>query len=271
MTRPDVKPVSSLMHTLYQRYQFLQRRRLLRWKYPLQRDLPPSRELLDDLLWPVQVPELDLRPLLGDVEEIARRHQLDVLDLLAVVLANSTPAQRDSGNRPVDDIELLTLRLDRLRQVISGVERHVDALEHTIQATGARSEGYWKAQQWSSSELVTWLRLSSRTWRSVHRFKQPLTRGIKALDEAERSSTVKDARAGQVWLQRLFPDVLLNSWEYVPLLVHLGLWALHSAHALGDPAAIRIAAARHLRYLKQLETPEDVDQIDHLRTGEVQP
>lgn len=265
----DPQPAAVLAKGLYQRYLALQRRRLIRWKHPRRGEYPLDQQAIRDLLWPLQIDPLEHRTLLGDVEHIAQRYRLDVFDLVAVVLADSTPTQRISRLPPADDIEVLTIKIDTLRRVLSAIEVHVNDLEYKVHSTNARPEGYWKATVWSPQELVMQLSLSRRSWERMHR---RLGSDKHEVDhESGRFSTAPDTKIGQSWLRHLLPETEINSWELLPLLVHLGVWTLQQREPPGPPGELQKATKRYLRYLKQLDTEEDCAQINALRTVPSRP
>ena len=237
----------------------LQLQRRFRRKQPA-----TDRDTLDRMLWPIKLDTGDLERLLDRVEDIAYDLKLDVLDILAVALAHSTPSERQQTHQEVDEVQLLTLRFGRLRHLLDALDNHVDGLEAKVEAALRKPYYQWHPQTWSGEQLLEKFQIPDIYWPRLLRQRQ---RRIPGPDDAGRRESMElDTHAGAVWLRQLLPKAEIAAHEVGPMLTHLGVWALRAWAIPDGPETARDAAKRILRHLRHLENGDDRWQIELLRT-----
>lgn len=220
---------------------------------------PSNTATLDELLWPTILPGEDLDMLLDQADDLAYRHHIDVLDVVAVILVHSGPSQRQRVHEDADELELLTLRVGRLQQILGALSVQVDALEDRLQAS-------WKPREWSAKELLDKFNVPEVYWPRLLRQRR---RRVEQLPTDVAAQL--DLHAGTVWLRDLLPKAKLTIHEVTPLLTHLGVWALRRGAGGEPPESVRDAATRLLRQLRGLGTADDLAQLSALRTGRAAP
>lgn len=255
MNQHNPEAAENLTAALLAEHHALQLQRRFRRKQPA-----ADRDTLDQILWPIRLDAKDVVRVLDRIEDVAYDLKLDPL-----VLAHSTPAERQQIHHGVDEIQLLTLRFGQLRQLLDALDTHVDGLEAEVQATLGYPYRPWQPQTWSAKQLLEKFRLPDIYWPRLLRERR---RRIPEQDDGgTRESAELDVHAGTVWLRQLLPKAELAAYEVGPMLTHLGVWALQVQSLPDQTETVRDAAKRILHHLRHLENDDDHWQIELLRTN----
>jgi hypothetical protein len=254
MNSPDDEAAARQTEQLVADHHALQTERRAR---RAQRGAAPAPEdaALGTLLWPVILEDGDLQMLLDRADDLAYRYHIDVLDVVAAVLIHSSPSQRQRLHEDADELELMTLRLGRLKQILDALCVQVDALEDQLGPA-------WQPREWSAQELLGKFSIAETHWPRLLR-----QRRYRVEQQPTDAAAQLDVHAGAVWLRDLLPEARLTIHEVTPLLNHLGVWALRHQAGGHPPEPVRDAATRLLRQLRGLANADDLARLSALRTG----